>query len=67
MNLVELYAETPVARHGDIRVVAERVFVKDDEGNVDEYIKDGQGELWLVHSDKELKADIKAIKNKLGA
>ena len=67
MNLVELYEQTPVERHQDIRVLGERVFAKDVDGNVDEYVLDSQGELWLVHSDKKLKADVVAIKNKVGA
>jgi len=67
MNLVELYQQTPVERHQNIKVVGDRVFVKDIDGNVDEYLLDSQGELWLTRSDKKLKADIAAIKNKLGA
>jgi len=65
MNLAELYKQTPVERHGDIKVVENRVFVKDRDGNVDEYLISGE-ELWLARSDREQKLDIKAIKFKLG-
>jgi len=65
MNLIELYKQVPVERHGDIKVVGERVFVKDTEGNIGEYLISDE-ELWLVHSDGEQKQDIKAIKSKLG-
>ena len=66
MNLTELYGQTPVERHQDIKVVGDRVFIKDIDGDVVEYLLDGQGELWLVRSDKEQRRDIKAIKTKLG-
>lgn len=65
MNLVELYQQVPVERHQDIKVVGDRVLVKDADGNVDEYLISNE-ELWLVHSDGEQKQDIKAIKSKLG-
>ena len=65
MNLVELYQQVPVERHQDIKVVGDRVLVKDADGNVDEYLISDE-ELWLVHSDGEQKQDIKAIKSKLG-
>jgi len=64
MNLVELYQQVPAKRHQDIRVVGDRVFVKDAGGDVDEYLISGE-ELWLVRSDKEQRQDIKAIKSKL--
>jgi len=67
MNLVELYEQTPVEQHKDIKVVGDRVFVRDADGGVTEYFVVGDGELWLVRSDKKLKADIKAIKDKVGA
>lgn len=67
MNLIELYDQTPVDRHKDIKVIGDKVLVKDTEGNVDEYLISGEEEeLWLVRSDREQKRDIKAIKNKLG-
>ncbi len=66
MNLIELYEKIPVDRHKDIKVIADRVFVKDVEGNTDEYLISGDGELWPVRSDREQKQDLKAIKSKLG-
>jgi hypothetical protein len=63
MNLVELYEQTPVEKHKDIKVVGNRVFVKDDDGSVDEYLSDalGEQELWLIRSDKELKQSLARI------
>lgn len=66
MNLVELYATTPVNRHSYIRVFGDIVFVRDDDGNIDEYRILDDGELWLVHSDREQKQSLKDIKTKLG-
>lgn len=66
MNLVELYEQTPVERHQDIRVVGDRVLARDADGNVTEYLICEDEELWLVRSDKEQRKDIKAIKAKLG-
>jgi hypothetical protein len=65
MNLAELYAQVPAEKHNDIIVSGDRVFVKDSDGYVDEYLISDE-ELWLVHSDRELKQDIEAIKSKLG-
>ena len=69
MNLVELYAKIPVERHKDIKVVEDKVFVKDADGCVDEYlisaIDEGE-ELWLIRSDGEQKQALEAIKAKLG-
>jgi len=67
MNLVELYEQTPVEQHKDIKVVGDRVFFKDADDDVTEYFVVEDGELWLVRSDKKLKADVKAIKDKVGA
>lgn len=67
MNLEQLYKQTPVARHKDIKVVGDRVLVKDRDGDVTEYLILDDGELWLVRSDKEVKRDVKAIKDKIGA
>ena len=64
MNLVQLYSQTPVKRHQDTKVVGDRVFVKDTEGSVTEYLTLDDDELWLVRSD--VKQDIEAIKTKLG-
>ena len=64
MNLVQFYQQTPVERHKDIKVAGDKVFVKDIDGNVDEYLitptEDGQ-ELWLVRSDKELIKKVKRV------
>ena len=65
MNLIDLYSQTPVERHGDIRVSGDRVMARGSDGNMDEYII-FEGELWLARSDREQKQDIKAIKSKLG-
>jgi len=59
MNIVQLYEQTPVEKHQDIKVVVDRVFVRDADSNTDEYLISEDGELWLVRSDKEL---IKKIK-----
>jgi len=67
MNIVELYEQTPVDKHGDIKVLGDKVFVRDADGNVTEYLILEDDELWLVRSDKALKTDVKAIKDKLGA
>ena len=67
MNLAELYAETPVVRHKDIKVVGDRVFVKDAGGDIAEYLIVEDSELWLANSDKALRVDVEAIRNKLGA
>ncbi len=67
MNLVELYAQTPVGKHSGIRVVDNKVYVRDADGSVTEYLILGDGELWLAQSDKTLKTDIAAIKQKVGA
>ncbi len=66
MNLIELYEQTPVERHRDIKVVGDKVLVRDTDGNITEYLLLDGGELWLVHCDKEQRQDIKAIKSKLG-
>ena len=64
MNLIELYEKTPVERHKDIKVAGGKVFVKNIDGNVDEYLitptEDGQ-ELWLVRSDKEFIKKVKRV------
>ena len=65
MNIIELYEQTPVERHKDIIADGNRILVSDEEGDITEYLLDGVGELWLVRSDKKLRADIAAIKSKL--
>jgi len=66
MNLIQLYEQTPVEKHGSIKVAGDRVLVKDADGNVAEYLVLEDGELWLVRSDKEQRQDITAIRTKLG-
>ena len=67
MNLEELYKQTPVERHKDIKTIEDKVLVKDADGDITEYLLNHDGELWLVRSDKKLKADVAAIKKKVGA
>jgi len=50
MNIVELYRQVPVARHGDIKVQGDRVYVKQPDGTVEEYLE-ADGELWLIRRD----------------
>lgn len=66
MNLIEIYQQIPAERHSDIRVAGDKVFVKDADGNIDEYLNLADGELWLVRSDRKQRKDLEAIKNKLG-
>ena len=61
MNLVELYQQTPVARHSEIIVSGERVFFDDEE-----YILQPDGKLKLIRSEKELKQKLTTIADKLG-
>ena len=75
MNLTELYLSLPVTQHDNIRVEGNRVLVKDTQGDIAEYILQGNGELWLI-KDRELLllrnaltriiADLTKIKTKLG-
>ncbi len=67
MNLMELYKQTPVERHKDIKVLGNMVSVRDEDGDTTEYLEQEDGELWFVRSDKKLKADIDAIRKKLSA
>ena len=60
MNLIELYKQTPVARHSEIIVSGERVFFDSEE-----YVLQPDGELKLVRSEKELKQKLTAIEAKL--
>ena len=66
MNLVELYQITPVERHADIRVSDGRVVVKGTDGATSEYTIDGNGRLFLVSTDADIRADLAAIKERLG-
>lgn len=66
MNIAELYGQTPVERQENIKVVGERVFSRNADGSLAEYLMSSDGELWLIRSDRELRQDIQAIKAKLG-
>ena len=61
MNLVELYKQTPVARHSEIIVSSDRLFFDGEE-----YVLQPDGELKLIRSEKELKQKLIAIEAKLG-
>ena len=68
MNLVELYKQTPVDKHDCIKVRNDQVYIIDEDGDANlEYLIDDDGQLIPVYSEKKLKADIKAIKKKVGA
>ena len=60
MNLIELYKQTPVARHSEIIVSSDRLFFDGEE-----YILQGDGELKFIRSEKELKQKLIAIEAKL--
>ncbi len=66
MKLVELYQQTPVEKHSGIRVIDNKAYFRDTDGSLTEYLILENGELWLVNSDQKLKADIAAIKQKVG-
>ena len=61
MNIVELYKQTPVERHQEIVVSSDRLFFVGEE-----YIINGDGELRLVRSQKDLLQKIDEIRTKLG-
>ena len=61
MNLIELYKQTPVARHSEIIVSSDRLFFDGEE-----YILQGDEELKFIRSEKELKQKLIAIEAKLG-
>ena len=61
MNLIELYQQTPVARHSEIIVSSDRLFFDGEE-----YIITGiDGELRLVRSEKELKQRLARIEDRV--
>lgn len=65
MNLAELYEQTPVEKHGNIRVTENRVLVKQEDG-VEEYLIEADGELWPMPSPiKELAARVKGLEEKV--
>lgn len=61
MNIVELYKQTPVERHQEIVVSGDRLFFDSEE-----YVIDGNGELRLARSQKDLLQKIDEIRIKLG-
>lgn len=61
MNLEQLYAQTPVARHPEIIVSGDRVFFDGEE-----YLLVPNGELRLVRSQKALEQRLTTIAAKLG-
>lgn len=64
MTLVELYAQTPVEQHANIRVAGERVYVKNHDGSLDEYLLNGNGELVLLRSDRWLRDSLSRLESK---
>lgn len=66
MNLVELYEQTPVEQHSQIKVVGDRVFVVLPDGSVSEYLKSSQDELTLISADKTTQKLLDKIARKLG-
>jgi len=61
MNIVELYAQTPVERHQEIAVSGDRVFFDGEE-----YVIGGDGDLKLVRSQKGVEQRLGQIGTKLG-
>ena len=66
MNITQLYEQTPPELQGNIRVTGEKVFFRDNDGSSHEYLLTGDGELWLIRSDRELRQALQEIKTKLG-
>ena len=60
MNLVQLYQQTPVGRHSEIVVSGDKLFFEDEE-----YVIQGDGELRLVRSEKELKQRLARIEDRV--
>ena len=61
MNIMELYAKTPVERHHEIVVSGDRLFLDGEE-----YVIGGEEELRLVRSNKGLEQHLAQIESKLG-
>jgi hypothetical protein len=57
VNLVELYAKTPVEEHREIVISGDRVFF-----NVEEYIIDSDSNLRLIRSQKGLEQKLAELK-----
>ena len=60
MNLVQFYQQTPVKRHSEIVVSGDKLFFEDEE-----YVIQGDGELRLVRSEKELKQRLARIEGRV--
>ncbi|HEY40740.1 MAG TPA: hypothetical protein G4O18_02650 [Dehalococcoidia bacterium] len=60
MNIVELYELVPQERHSEVVVSGDRLFFDGDE-----YIIEGEDELRLVHSQKELEQQLTRIETRL--
>ena len=65
MNLEELYQKIPVGQHHNIKVSGDKVFVRTEDGSVDEYLLDGD-ELWLVKSDKGVRDSLARLETTVG-
>ncbi len=67
MILKDLFDATPPARHPDIRVAGDRVFVRDADGDLVEYLLDNAGQLWLKPAEKPLVTELAALKTALAS
>ena len=66
MNLAELYAQTPAAKHENIVTSGNRVYVRNPEGT-EEYLLELDGEIRLIKSDKDIRTGLERIRANLGA
>ena len=57
MNIVQLYAKTPVERHSEIVISGDKLFFENEE-----YVIQGDEELKLIHSHKGLEEELASIK-----
>jgi len=65
MNLVELYRQTPVDKHDNIKVVRDRVLIK-QEDEITEYLVEPDGELWPMPSPlKDIATKVSGLEQKL--
>ena len=67
MNLKDLFTATPVARHGDIRVVGDHVFIRDADGDLLEFLIDADGELWQKPAAKTVTVELAALRAALAS
>ena len=66
MNLTELYQKTPREKHTNIRVAGNRVYVRKDDGSVEEYLVEGDRGLWLLPSPlSEVASQVKEMQRTL--